>query len=54
MQDKIKTIGENNVNEAELELASNYKNWAESALNIADLRKQLKSQDALEIASFIN
>ncbi len=54
VQNKIKTLGEDNVNEAEVELASDYKEWAEDSLNTDDLRQYLKTEDAFQIAEFIN
>jgi hypothetical protein len=54
VQNKIKTMGESNVNESEVDLASDYKKWAEESLHVNSLRSYLKTAEAFEIANFIN
>ncbi|MBU2894392.1 hypothetical protein KO495_13840 [Colwellia sp. D2M02] len=53
VQNKIKTMGEGNVNEAEVDLASDYKKWAEESLHVNSLRSYLKTAEAFEIVNFI-
>lgn len=54
VKEKVAKMGEDNVNEAERDLAADYEAWAESSLNITEFREFLNTEKVLSTAKFIN
>ncbi|MCJ8321138.1 MAG: hypothetical protein MJK12_15975 [Colwellia sp.] len=54
VQDKIKTMGQDSVDEAEIELASDYKKWIDDNFDKQEFKDYLKTNKAFSIAGYIN